>query len=260
VTVGVQPPSPANVVTLQYRVDQGRPQTARAIRARTNYILGIEYHQITLPNLGNGSRVDYVPIVNCGGRSAPAPEITAALPSSFFLVDAPLAAAESQRKMPAPSAPDRQQPVLQYIATIRVPLQEPEIIGETPAGLLVNWFWAPEEGEVVGPMIKAKVRKIGGDWMTIRRDGVGLMDVRATVETNDGALLFATYLGSCDFGENGYRDFLDRRWPTVAPTRTAPRIHTSHPKYLELNRLQGIGIGEVRMKELVYRYDLYALR
>ena len=78
--------------------------------------------------------------------------------------------------------------------------------------------------------------------MTIRRDGVGLMDVRATVETDDGALLLATYLGSCDFGEDGYRNFLDHRWPEVAPTRTAPRIQTSHPKYLELNRIQGVGI------------------
>jgi hypothetical protein len=96
--------------------------------------------------------------------------------------------------------------------------------------------------------------------MTIRHDGIGLMDVRATVETEDGALLYASYQGYCDFGHDGYQRFLDGRWPEIAPTRTAPRIRTAHANYAWLNRLQCIGIGEVRMQELVYTYDLYALR
>ena len=58
----------------------------------------------------------------------------------------------------------------------------------------------------------------------------------------------------------GYQDFLDHRWPVRAPTRTTPRLHTAHPSYRWLNRLQCMGIGEVRMTELTYTYDLYALR
>ena len=65
--------------------------------------------------------------------------------------------------------------------------------------------------------------------MTIRRDGVGVMDVRATLETDDGALLFVSYLGHYELGKNGYQDFLDRRWPTRAPTRTTPRFYTADP-------------------------------
>lgn len=260
VTVGVQPPGPSNVVTVQYRVDRGPLQSAPGVRLPTDYTRGVEYHRTVLPEFLTGVRVAYVPIVSCAGRSAPDSKTVAALPSSFRLAGGPLSPAREARPTPELPAADRAPPALQYLASIKVPLREPENIGVTPAGLLVNWYWDPNEGEVVGPNLRAKVRKIGGDWMTIRHDGVGLMDVRATVETDDGALIFATYLGSCDFGENGYQNFLDRRWPAIAPTRTAPRLQTSHPQYRWLNRLQCVGIGAVRMKELVYSYDLYAMR
>jgi hypothetical protein len=247
-------------VTVQYRIDQGQLRTVRGVRLRTDYARGIEYHRIMFPDFWTGMRVTYVPTLTCAGRCAPDSATAAALPSSFRLTDVPLAAPDNGRDTPSRAAPERTPPAFEYLATIRVPLREPEIIGVTPAGLLVNWYWYPNEGDIHGPMINGKVRTMGGDWMTIRHDGIGVMDVRATVEGDDGALFYASYLGSCDFGENGYQNFLDHRWPNIAPTRTAPRIHTSHPKYIELNRLQCIGIGAVRMKELEYAYDLYALR
>jgi hypothetical protein len=148
----------------------------------------------------------------------------------------------------------------EYLASVTIPLKQPEVIGETPEGLLVNWYWYPDEGVVTGPKLSAKVRRLGGDWMTIRRDGIGVIDVRATLETRDGALLHVKYLGYLDLGENGYQDFLAQRWPARAPSRTTPRFHTSHPNYLWLNRVICVAVGEARMQELVYVYDLYAVR
>jgi hypothetical protein len=84
------------------------------------------------------------------------------------------------------------------------------------AEILVNWFWYPAEEVIVGPRLNAKVCPLGGDWMTIRRDGVGVMDVRATLETSDGALISVNHLGSYERGENGYQDFLTAdQLPTV---------------------------------------------
>jgi hypothetical protein len=182
------------------------------------------------------------------------------LASSFRVAAAPTHEATASPNTAPAQTTTRLPPDPQYLASIRVPLNEPEVVGVTPEGLLVNWYWNPHEGAVLGMEKPGKVRQIGGDWMTIRRDGIGLMDVRATVETEDGGLLYASYQGYCDFGHDGYQRFLDGRWPAVAPTRTAPRIRTAHPKYAWLNRLQCVGIGEVRMQELVYTYDLYALR
>ncbi len=259
VTVAIQPPRPSNVLTLRYRIDQGLVRTARGFQVRADFDRGVEYHRVTFPDLLAGERVSYVAVASCAGRSAPDPTTAAALPSSFQLTSASLPS-EVENGGPPMRRSERASPSLEYLASIRVPLREPEIVGVTPGGLMVNWFWGPNEGSVTGLKAHAKVRKDGGDWMIIRRDGIGVMNVRATVETEEGAILFASYTGSCDFGENGYENFLAKRWPDIAPTRTAPRIETAHPDYLWLNRLQCVGIGEVRMRELVYTYDLYAMR
>jgi hypothetical protein len=265
VTVAAQPPSPSNTVTVRYRVDDGPVQTIRAVRVRTDLAQGIEYHRAVFPDLWSGERVLYLPILSCAGRSAPDPKTAATFPSSFRL-GAPdsatrVARAPPQQRAQEPAAQaERLSYSMEYLASVRVPLREPELIGVTPDGILVNWYWYPAEGVVSGPKLNAKVRRLGGDWMTVRRDGIGVMDVRATLETEDGALLYVSYPGYFELGENGYQDFLDRRWPERASTRTTPRFHASHATYLWLNRAVCLGIGEVRMKELVYVYDLYAVR
>lgn len=260
ITVAVQPPGPSNSVTVHYRIDDGPTQFAPAVLQSSDLQQGLEYYRARITNLKAGSRVSYLPVLRCAGRCVPDTATALTLASSFRVASA----AKHDSTASADAGPAqttlRTPPDLHYLASIRVPLNEPEVIGVTPEGLLVNWYWSPHEGRVLGLEKAGKVRQIGGDWMTIRRDGIGLMDVRATVETADGALLYASYQGYCDFGEEGYQRFLSRQWPEAAPTRTAPRIRTSHPHYSWLNRLQCVGIGEVRMRELVYSYDLYALQ
>jgi len=246
--VGVHPPNPTNSVVVRYRVDGGIVQTAPGRELQTDFQAQAQYFAVTFPAFPRGDVVEYSAVLTCAGRQVPPPQVANLFPSRFRLAER-VASADDPRPLQ-----------LEYLASVRVPLKEPESIGVTPAGIMVNWYWYPAEGVVAGPKLNAKVRQLGGDWMTIRRDGVGVMDVRATLETHDGALLFVSYLGHYELGENGYQDFLDRRWPTRAPTRTTPRFHTADPRYLWLNRVQCVGIGEVRMKELAYTYDLYALR
>jgi Protein of unknown function (DUF3237) len=267
VTVAASPSNPSNTVSVRYRVDRGLVQTVRAVRTRTDLSRGADYFRATLPDFWSGDTVAYLPVLTCAGRRSPDPETATTLPSSFRLAAARPTPTNSLRARMIPQAatdwapgPERQPFALDYLASIRVPLKAPELIGETPEGIKVNWFWYPAEGVVVGPKLNAKVRRMGGDWMTIRRDGVGVMDVRATLETSDGALLYVSYLGYFDLGENGYQDFLRRRWPNRAPTRTTPRFSAAHPNYRWLNRVPCLGIGEVRMDELVYIYDMYAVR
>jgi hypothetical protein len=250
---------------VRYKVDEGPVQTIRAVRVRTDPAQGIEYHQAVFPDFWSGERVSYLPILACAGRSAPDPKTAATFPSSFRLGGPDPAtriprASSQERAEGSLAAAERLAFSMDYLASVRIPLREPELIGVTPHGILVNWYWYPAEGVVSGPKLNAKVRRLGGDWMTVRRDGIGVMDVRATLETGDGALLYVSYPGYFELGENGYQEFLDRRWPERAPTRTTPRFHASHASYLWLNRIVCLGVGEVRMKELVYVYDLYAVR
>jgi hypothetical protein len=134
----------------------------------------------------------------------------------------------------------------------------PEVIGPTPAGLRVNFYVAG--GEIVGPKIHGKLRPVGGDWVTVRQDGVAELDVRSTFETPEGALILVTYGGVVDLGPDGYDRFLRGEMPPVARLRMAPRFVTSHAQYLWLNRLFCFGVGEYRAADNQARYDVYAVR
>jgi hypothetical protein len=81
--------------------------------------------------------------------------------------------------------------IFSYSAILKNP---PEIIGPVPEGIRANFYVTG--GEVKGPKLNGKILPVGGDWLTIRPDGVGILDVRATFETNDGALIYTTLLGS----------------------------------------------------------------
>ena len=87
-----------------------------------------------------------------------------------------------------------------------------------------------------------------------------ILDVRSTLETEDGALILMTYPGVIDLGDDGYARFLRGELPAIARIRTSPRFATSHPQYLWLNRLHCIGVGEYAAVTNRARYDVYAVR
>jgi hypothetical protein len=133
-----------------------------------------------------------------------------------------------------------------------------EMIGPVPAGLRMNIYVTG--GEVSGPRLQGKLRPVGADWLTIRTDGVCILDVRATIESHDGALIYVEYNGVADPGEDTYQRFLDGDPPEKLVIRAVPRVQTSHPDYLWLNRLQCVSIGEANMVDSVVSYDVYGLK
>ena len=109
--------------------------------------------------------------------------------------------------------------------------------------------------------MSGKLCPVGGDWLTIRKDGVASLDVRATIETRDRALIDLTYSGILDMGDDGYEQFLQGRPPASGtPIRISPRLSTSHPDYLWLNRLHCLGIGQAFLERAEVAYDVYAVR
>jgi len=135
----------------------------------------------------------------------------------------------------------------------------PEILGDTPEGIRLNFYRLG--GEIDGPRLKGRFRAVGGDWLLVRPDGVAAVDVRGTIETHDGALIYQTYTGVVDFGPDFSLD--EVRKGNLAPvtlSRTVPRFITSHPDYLWLNRIQAVGVGESSAERGGTLYDIYALR
>lgn len=149
---------------------------------------------------------------------------------------------------------------MDLITSYEATLSELEVIGPVAEGLRVNAYVTG--GELLGPKLKGKIRPVGADWLTIRTDGVGILDVRATFELDDGAVIYCYYYGVGEMGLDGYQSFLDGKPPPPEgiELRTCPRFQTAHPDYLWLNRGLFVGVGKVFLDQSRVSYDIYQVK
>jgi len=97
----------------------------------------------------------------------------------------------------------------------------------------------------------------GGDWTLLRADGVLELDLRITLETDDGALIHMTSFG-LRYGSPEVIAAIARGQsvdPSTYYFRTTPRFETSHPKYAFLNRLVAVSSGDRRASGPIYTID-----
>jgi hypothetical protein len=102
-------------------------------------------------------------------------------------------------------------------------------VGSTPQGTLL--IFPVTGGSFEGERLRGQVLAGGGDWVTAHEDGTFTVDLRVTLQTDDGGLIHMTFTGVRDDANQYFR--------------TAPRFETSAPRYAFLNRLLAIGLGEV---------------
>ena len=93
------------------------------------------------------------------------------------------------------------EPELEYLFSYWATLTPPEVIGPLADGVRANVYVT--DGEIEGPKLRGRFRKAGGDWFTLRPDGVGTLDVRGTMELEGGALVYTAYSGVLDLGPVG---------------------------------------------------------
>jgi uncharacterized protein DUF3237 len=169
---------------------------------------------------------------------------------------------QRSRKMKAPRQIGHQPPWfdsnLEYVMSYDAKLREPEVVGPIPEGVRLNFYVTG--GSFTGPKCKGIVLPVGGDWLTIRSDGVGILDVRATMQTDDQALIYIAYSGVLDLGTNGYKNAVKGTFPDGIQLRVVSRMHTAHPKYQWMNRFQYVQFGDCNLPTLTVRYDVYAMR
>jgi hypothetical protein len=103
-------------------------------------------------------------------------------------------------------------------------------VGAPPHGGLI--IFPITGGSFEGARLRGKVLSGGGDWVTMTADGRFELDLRVTLETDDGALIHMTFTGVRDDSRQYFR--------------TLPRFETASPKYGFLNRLLAVGVGEIR--------------
>jgi hypothetical protein len=88
----------------------------------------------------------------------------------------------------------------------------------------------------------------GADWITVV-GGVATIDVRWTMETHDGALVFIHYLGRHDASAG----------LGTAPAYGAPMFETSDERYTWLNAILGVGKATFPDPDTVV-YEWYVLQ
>jgi len=141
-----------------------------------------------------------------------------------------------------------------YSASLQAP---PETIGPVPEGIRATFYVTG--GSLRGPRLQGRLRPVGADWFTLRSDGVGVLDVRATIETGEGALIDLSYEGIGDLGPDGYAAFLRGELPEKVKLFTSPRLRCAHPQFQWLHRIHCVGIGEVDLRRYEVAYDVYAV-
>lgn len=114
-------------------------------------------------------------------------------------------------------------------------------------------------GWVKGERINGSIVGAGADWILIGDDGWGRLDVRAQIQTDDGAVIYAQYGGLLELNETvmkamapgGSTAFSDQYF------RTTPRLETGDERYTWVNTT--LFVGEGRLHERGVEYRLYRL-
>jgi hypothetical protein len=128
------------------------------------------------------------------------------------------------------------------LITLRLNIAPKQDLGAGPHGSRVTF--PVTGGSFNGDRLRGKVLPGGGDWVVKRADGVLELDLRVTLETDDGALIHMTFEGIRDDAAPGAPYF-----------RTLPRFDTAVAKYSFLNRLLAVGTGEIGADGPVHRIE-----
>jgi hypothetical protein len=146
----------------------------------------------------------------------------------------------------------------ELLCQLEVRLASPRDFGHTPHGH--RRFFPVLGGHFEGPRLRGAVLPEGGDWALVQTDGVLALDVRLSLQTDDGALLYVRYGGV----RRASSEVLARlaSGEAVDPSdyyfRTTPSFETSAPRYAWLNGIVAVGLGARRPPDLV-AYSIFEI-
>lgn len=117
-------------------------------------------------------------------------------------------------------------------------------------------------GWVKGPRINGTLVAPAGDWSRTLPSGASRLDVRATIRTDDGALIYLSYNGIYKSSEEvearaAKGEVLSGKelYFVIAPT-----MQTSAPKYAWLNDVQCVGKMVSYKNDAYVKYDIFIVR
>ena len=153
----------------------------------------------------------------------------------------------------------RTQIATEYLMTLHSPLDPPQ-----GANADLQIYNVRPGGWVKGPALSGTVIAPSGDWLRVMPDGARKLDVRLSVRTDDGALVYIAYTGRA----RASADLVQRleAGETLGPDRfyfvIAPTFETAAPAYAWLNDIVAVGkiVSINRSTDRHVTYDIFAVR
>lgn len=146
---------------------------------------------------------------------------------------------------------------LEFVGELTVSVATPVVLSEGPEGMRRTVQIL--SGRVEGPKLNATVQPGGVDHQLIRPDGLGVLEARYALKTDDGAAIYVVNRAL----RHGPPDVMARVMggeivdPSLYYFRTAPVFETADARYDWLNRTLFVGEGE-RTKDAV-KVKFYAV-
>lgn len=134
---------------------------------------------------------------------------------------------------------------LEHEMTYQAMLNPPMAVGAGPLG--TRMIFDVTSGRIEGPRISGSFKGAGGEWLLVGPDGYGRIDVRAQIETDDGAFIYLQYFGLIDMN-----DKVQAALATAEGTEfgdqyfyISPRFETGDERYAWLNQTAFVGQGRI---------------
>ncbi len=137
-------------------------------------------------------------------------------------------------------------PALEFLTEARVQVHLPPLdVGLMSDGQRI--IFLVKGGTFDGPHLRGRVvPDAGADWIRVRPDGTGLLDVRFALQTHDDALIYVHWQGRFWSTPEDAAYASDVAKPDDPPGawryyfRTAPLFETGDPRYAWLNKIVAV--------------------
>jgi Protein of unknown function (DUF3237) len=258
VTIAVSPVRPGHAVTVDYRVNGGPVRQAIGLSEPRVHDVNTRLFRAVLPGQSSGL-VEFLPVLRFAGQPI-SPRLGESAEWPRYEVRCSAVPVETAESSATPSAQLAGEPrwdwSTRFLWTGTIIVRK-EVVGDLPDGLRINWHFT--EGRFAGPDHAGVVLPGAADYLRIRKDGVGIVNVTETLQTRRGARLYCSYGGIFDLGADGYARALRGEFDPLPSFVVAPTYVTADKELAWLNRAQCIGLGKVDMKALRIEYDVYAI-
>ncbi|MHA4811038.1 DUF3237 domain-containing protein [Flavitalea flava] len=149
----------------------------------------------------------------------------------------------------------------EFLFDLEIDVNLPQVVGPVLKG--TRLIFPFKAGFVKSDKINGKTLAGGGDWGLVVDSTTFRVDVRATIETDDGALIYMTYSGYNHANAKNFAMISAGKGGELSPSdyyfRTSVSFETSSSKYAWLNQTVAIGVGRFPAPGKV-AYRIYAIK